>query len=194
MIRLDLIAGPNGAGKSTLVRYVLQPELPGSVFVNADEIAKNRWPEAPETHAYEGAAIAASTRELLITQRRPFIAETVFSHPSKLDLIREAQKAGYIVFLHVVLVDPDTSVARVKYRVQAGGHHVSEEKIRERHARLGSLLASAIKLADEAFLYDNSDIAGPRLIAMFSGGELIGAPKWPDWAPSEFALTWPNSS
>ena len=62
MKRLDLVAGPNGAGKSTFVELTLAPLLPGSVFVNADEIAKHRWPDDPPTHAHEAALIAAETR------------------------------------------------------------------------------------------------------------------------------------
>jgi predicted ABC-type ATPase len=78
MNRLDLVAGRNGAGKSTFVELTLAPLLPGSVFVNADEIAKQRWPEDPATHAYEAALIAAETRAKLIELGRVFIAETVF--------------------------------------------------------------------------------------------------------------------
>ena len=87
MNRLDLVVGPNGAGKSTFVELTLAPLLPESVFVNADEIARQRWPDDPATHAYDAARVAAETRFKLIELGRSFIAETVFSHPSKLDLI-----------------------------------------------------------------------------------------------------------
>ncbi|EFD16063.1 conserved hypothetical protein [Mycobacterium tuberculosis CPHL_A] len=94
MKRLDLVAGPNGAGKSTFVALTLAPLLPGIVFVNADEIAKQRWPDDPTSHAYQAAQVAADTRARLIDLGRPFIAETVFSHPSKLELIRTARTAA----------------------------------------------------------------------------------------------------
>ncbi|EUA27303.1 hypothetical protein I550_2452 [Mycobacterium intracellulare 1956] len=44
MQRLDLVVGPNGAGKSTFIPFTLAPLLPGSPVVNADEIARQRWP------------------------------------------------------------------------------------------------------------------------------------------------------
>jgi predicted kinase len=88
--RLDLVVGPNGAGKSSFVAITLKPQLPGSVFVNADEIAKRLWPEESEARSYDAARLAAETRTRLIETGEPFIAETVFSHRSKLDLIREA--------------------------------------------------------------------------------------------------------
>lgn len=188
MRRLDLVIGSNGAGKSTFIRLVLAPSLPPEVvFVNADLIAAQRWPDDPESHSYEAARIAEATRTSLIKAGRSFIAETVFSHPSKLDLITEAQAAGYQVFLHVVLVPEDLTVARVGYRVAAGGHSVPEHKIRERYQRLWTLAADAIRRADAASVYDNSDRSGPRIVAQFSAGTPVGLIAWPKWTPE--ALT-----
>src|SRR6516225_7729902 len=160
MKRLDLVVGPNGAGKSTFVELTLAPLLPGSVFVNADEIARQRWPDDPASHAYDAARVAADTRAKLIELGRSFIAETVFSHPSKLDLIRIARGGGFTVVLHVLLVPEDLAVERVKHRVRAGGHDVPETKIRERYQRLWALVADAIALSDSASVYDNSRLRG----------------------------------
>jgi predicted ABC-type ATPase len=189
--RLDLVVGPNGAGKSTFVALTLAPLLSGSVFVNADEIARQRWPDDTASRSYDAARVAADTRATLIELRRPFIAETVFSHPSKLDLIRAARAADYTVVLHVLLVPEDLAVERVKHRVAAGGHDVPETKVRERHRRLWALVAEAIALADTATLYDNSRLEGPRLVAQMSGGEIVGAPTWPAWAPQPLSSRWP---
>ena len=126
MNRLDLVVGPNGAGKSTFIAFTLSPLLPGSLVVNADEIARQRWPEDPASHAYDAARIAADTRAKLIELGRSLIAETVFSHPSKLDLIRGAHDEGFTVVLHALLVPENLAVERVRHRVQAGGHHVPE--------------------------------------------------------------------
>jgi predicted ABC-type ATPase len=192
MNRLDLVAGPNGAGKSTFVELTLAPMLGGSVFVNADEIAKQRWPKDPAAHAYEAALIAAETRAKLIELRRSFIAETVFSHPSKLELIDTAHTAGYIVVLHVVLIPEELAVARVAYRVKSGGHPVAENKIRERYHRLWALVAEAILRCDQATVYDNSGLKGPRIVAQMSDGFIVGSPAWPDWTPQALQTRWPT--
>ena len=184
MRQLHLVIGPNGSGKTTFVAEFLALELPGYAYVNADEIAKARWPADPAAHAYEAARVAAETRAHLIASGRSLIAETVFSHPSKLDLIRSAQEAGYEVVLHVMLVPEELAVRRVAYRVQAGGHDVPEHKIRERYHRLWRLVAHAIPLAERAVVYDNSRSAGPVKIAEFFGGLPIGAATWPKWAPA----------
>jgi predicted ABC-type ATPase len=190
MIRLDLVVGPNGAGKSTFVALTLAPLLPQSVFVNADEIARQRWPDDPAARSYDAARIAAQTRSELIEQGRPFIAETVFSHPSKLDLIDEAHAGGYTVVLHVLLIPEALAVERVKHRVQAGGHDVPENKIRERHRRLWRFVIEAIAKSDIATVYDNSRLDGPRIVAQCSGGEIVGAAKWPAWAPELLRSGW----
>jgi predicted ABC-type ATPase len=192
MNRLDLVAGPNGAGKSTFVELTLAPLLGGSVFVNADEIAKQRWPKDPASHAYEAALIAAQTRAKLIELRHSFIAETVFSHPSKLELIDTAKAGGYTVVLHVVLIPEELAVARVAYRVQSGGHPVAENKIRERYHRLWALVADAIARCDQATVYDNSDLKGPRIVAQMSDGFIVGSPAWPDWTPHALQTRWPT--
>jgi predicted ABC-type ATPase len=191
MKRLDLVVGPNGAGKSTFIAITLAALLARSVFVNADEIARQRWPEDPAAHAYEAARIAAATRSTLIAHGRSFIAETVFSHLSKLELLTEAQAAGYIVAVHAVLIPEDLAVQRVAYRVRAGGHSVPEAKIRERYRRLWRLAATAMARGDISTVYDNSRLAGPRIVAQLAGGEVIGSPAWPPWAPVPLTARWP---
>jgi predicted ABC-type ATPase len=180
---LELVVGSNGAGKTTFVDRTLMRRSPDSIFVNADVIAKQRWPHDPEGQSYEAARIAEQTRSELIARGTPFIAETVFSHPSKLDLIAQAQAAGYHVALHVLLIPCELAVARVRSRVAAGGHSVPEAKIRERYDRLWPLVARAVTSSDTAAVYDNSRVIGPQRVAEFTVGVAIGAPQWPAWTP-----------
>jgi predicted ABC-type ATPase len=168
----------------------LAPLLPRSVFVNADEIAKQRWPEDPASHAYDAATVAAQTRARLIELGQSFIAESVFSHPSKLDLVRDARANGFTIVLHVVLIPEDLAVERVKRRVLAGGHDVPEDKIRQRHRRLWAVVAAAITRSDTATVYDNSRRDGPRIVAQMSGGVTVGATSWPDWTPESLRSGW----
>ncbi len=173
-----MVVGPNGAGKSTFIALTLAPLLPGSVVVNADEIARQRWPQDPASHAYDAAKVAADTRAKLIDLGRSFIAETVFSHPSKLDLLHAARRAGFTVVLHVLLIPEDLAVERVRHRVRAGGHDVPETKIRERHRRLWTPVAEAMTLADLATGYDNSRLRGPAV-------------DWQAGAPETLRSRWP---
>ncbi|WP_285184584.1 zeta toxin family protein [Rhodococcus sp. MEB041] len=181
---LHLLAGPNAAGKSTFFARVLAPvtHLP---FVNADEIATENWPGDEQAHAYDASRLAAEQRVDLLAQAASFVTETVFSHPSKLDLIETANEAGYLVTLHIVAIPVDLAVARVVNRVEIGGHSVPEAKVRERYVRLWPLVRSAIDVVENARVYDNTNASNPfRVIARYDHGRLVGDPSWPSWAPA----------
>ena len=188
-----MVVGPNGAGKTTFVTEFLSSKLPGYAYVNADEIARARWPDDAGAHAYEAARVAAETRDRLIAAGRSLIAETVFSHSSKLELIRSAQEVGYHVVVHAMLVPEELAVKRVAYRAQAGGHDVPEHKIRERYHRCWQLVAQAISIADRAVVYDNSRPTGPLKTAELFCGLSIGAVAWPEWAPESMRSGWDES-
>jgi predicted ABC-type ATPase len=181
---LHVLAGPNGSGKSTFVARVLQPatHLP---FVNADEIAAERWPGAELEHAYQASRAAADLRRRMLSHGESFITETVFSHHSKVALVTQAVALGYLVNLHVMLVPADLAVARVAERVRRGGHQVPEEKIRERYARLLRLVVEARALADRSTFYDNSRASKPfRIVATYERGRPVGEADWPAWTPT----------
>lgn len=182
---LHLLAGPDGAGKASYVRDVLGP-VTGLPSINADQIAADTWPQAGMSHAYEAARIAEARRRQEIARGRSFISETVFSHPSKVDLVAEAMDAGFLVHLPVILVPVELSVQRVVDRVRRGGHDVPEQKIRERHRRSWSHISRAIRHSDVAEVFDNSSASAPfRPCAEFVHGQSIGAASWPSWAPAE---------
>lgn len=114
------------------------------------------------------------------------MAETVFSHESKLELVATARRAGYLTTLHVILVPEALSVERVALRVKLGGHSVPEEKVRSRYRRLWRLLRGAIGQVDSAVVLDNSRARRPfRPVARYRRGELLGEAEWPSWTPVE---------
>ena len=180
---LHVLAGPNGSGKSTFVARVLQPvtHLP---FVNADEIAAERWPGAELEHAYQASRAAADLRRRMLSHGESFITETVFSHPSKVDLIHQGVAAGYLVTLHAVLVPLELSLHRVEFRVRQGGHSVPPEKIRDRYHRLWPLVVEARVIAEQTRFYDNSRADRPfSPVASYQRGRPIGGGSWPSWTP-----------
>jgi len=182
---LHVIAGPNGAGKTTFYLRVLRPATHLD-FVNADVIAAERWPDAIGEHGYDAAELAAVERDHRIQARRSFATETVFSHESKLSLLHQAGEAGYLVSLHIILIPEDLAVARVINRVANGGHHVPEDKVRSRYGRLWGHLGEAVRLVDDARVYDNTRAAEPfLLVATYLDGRVTGDPQWPSWSPPE---------
>lgn len=182
---LHVIAGPNGAGKSSLYQDVIQPVM-AIPFVNADEIARRRWPDAVASHAYDAAELAQQERLEFLENGQSFVTETVFSHESKLELLRDAADHGYLTTLHIVMIPLELAIARVQIRVELGGHSVPINKITERFSRLWRLLAEGIELASDSVVYDNSRAARPFVkVANFHEGHLLDNPNWPIWAPDE---------
>jgi predicted ABC-type ATPase len=173
---LHLLAGVNGSGKTTFYRLHLASMTPGAEFVNADEIARSRWPGREDQHARDGAALAVERREELFAQRVTFVTETVFSHPSKLDLVRRARAEGYRVILyHIGLDSEELARARVATRVETGGHDVPADKLNARYARTQRLIPQAASMADLTFVYDNSGAGGTkthRHVMTMAGGEI----------------------
>lgn len=180
---LHLVAGPNGAGKTTFHQRIIAPTA--LEFVNADVLAAARWPGEEAVHAYEASALAATRREELFAERTSFATETVFSHPSKVELVRKAVNLGYLLYLHVILIPENLAVYRVADRVRHGGHGVPENKIRERYRRLWTHVADAVAIAHEARLYDNTRAGTPfRRVATSRDGGVVGATDWPAWTPA----------
>lgn len=177
--RLYLLAGGNGAGKSTFYRQQLA--VRNIPFVNADEIAKEL--PASATRDQQAWQQASDLRDRWLSEGINFAYETVFSHPSKLDVIRSAQTLGYeVILIYIHLTDPNLNLARVKNGHQAHERHdVPEDKILSRLPKLQAHMGQAIKLADEVLVYDNSSALAPyRLVARFTSGHPMTA-EIPDW-------------
>lgn len=181
---LVILAGPNGAGKSTLYETRIAPSL-AVPFINADVIQRDELKDSDIEAAYEAARIAAQRREEFFQERKSLATETVFSHVSKLELIKRAKALGYRVMLfHISVSSPDLSVARVAERVKEGGHPVPEEKIRDRYDRNGPLIRQAALLSDISLIFDNSALNQPPVhIMSLSNGKLsFVIPQLPEWA------------
>jgi predicted ABC-type ATPase len=185
---LIFLAGPNGAGKTTFFEaYLAGLGLP---YVNADRIARDLRAADPRASRDEidrrAFAEAERLRGALVEARLSFCTETVFSDPSgaKLGLLEDARARGFAVFLVFIgLEGPVLSLARVKQRVEQGGHDVPDAKLRARFPRTLANLRAGIPLADEAFVFDNSSYDRPyRVLAVYARGRLVSRhPPLPAW-------------
>lgn len=178
-----MLASGNGAGKSKF--YHTQLARRGIPFVNADILAKQLYPLAPEAHSYDAARIAAQLRSQLLLEGRSFCFETVFSHPSKIDFVAQAKALGYeIVLIFIHLDNVSLNQARIYQRVSEGGHSVPDEKVRSRLPRLLNLIKQTLPLCDQVYLLDNSRADNPfKQVAIVRNGKAeLKQNSIPEWA------------
>lgn len=108
-------------------------------------------------NSYFASVCADFIRRKLLEKRASFTLETVMSSVDKIELLRAAKRLGYRTYLYFIATDDfEINIARVKQRVEAGGHDVPESKVVERYTRSLNNLSKAIKLSDRAYLFDNS--------------------------------------
>jgi predicted ABC-type ATPase len=137
-----------------------------------------------ESNSYEGAYLASFLRYSLRKAGVPFAAESVFSHPSKLLEMEEAQMLGFRNYLYFVCTDShEINASRVKNRVAKGGHDVPDSRVVERYGKVLDNLKLAVELSYRAYLFDNSG-ENMILIAEYSRGQIVESQNltvFPNW-------------
>lgn len=156
--RLIILAGPNGSGKTTFsTNLATHPWGAGCRILNADDLAEQLggW-NRPDCIAKAQLRIRQELQSAL-SNREDIIYETVFSHPSKLELIRKARELGYFVRLFFICTEsPRINIDRVAGRVAKGGHTVPGDKVSSRYNRALMYGADALRLVQRGYFYDNS--------------------------------------
>jgi predicted ABC-type ATPase len=110
-----------------------------------------------EVNSYLASVAGDFLRQKLLAQKLSFTFETVMSHPSKVDILIQAQAAAFRTYLYFVATDdPAINISRVRNRVALKGHDVPEDKIVTRYHRSLDLLVDAIRHTNRAYIFDNS--------------------------------------
>ena len=172
MPNLYVIAGCNGAGKTTTSYTVLPEMLQCREFVNADEIARGLSPFQPETVSFQAGRIMLGRIRELLKGKNDFGFETTLASRGHVHIIRQAKKMGYtVVLIYFWLESPDLARARVKSRVEKGGHNITPVVIERRYERgLKNFFSFYQRLSDSWVIYDNSN-REPVLVA--KGNSLV---------------------
>ena len=176
-----VLAGHNGSGKSTMWRKRLssQFQIP---LINADRMMLSILPEPGSDGALDDWAQSLRDTDenwMKVAQdgvqafvghamraKVPFAMETVFSYweeqpdgsvLSKIDLIKDMQRAGYFVLLFFVgLTNVELSILRVQTRVAENGHDVPVDRLLKRFTKTQRAITAAANVADASIFTDNS--------------------------------------
>lgn len=173
--KIVILAGPNGAGKSTSAPELLKGALKVTEFVNADTIAQGLSLFSPEEVSFQAGRAMLKRIHSLAADQSDFAFETTLASRSfKQMIVKLKQKSNYsshLVFLW--LQSPELALARVKNRVEMGGHRVSEGIIRRRYkSGLWNFFNLYLPIMDNWYFYDNSSKDKPMLIAEGNGMEI----------------------
>jgi predicted ABC-type ATPase len=133
--RIVIIAGPNGAGKTTFAREYLRTADVGFQFVNADEIARLSIIELGS----QGQSNIRAGRIMLerideyVEARADLVIETTLATRIYANKILVWRTLGYhVALIYLRLRSVEDALARVRKRVELGGHNIPEQVIRRR--------------------------------------------------------------
>jgi predicted ABC-type ATPase len=190
------LAGTNGAGKSSIAGAMFLAK--GTDYFNPDDAAariRHAKPHLSEAEA-NSQAWNQGTRLLqrAIAERLNFAFETTLGGNTIPALLRSALSAGLEVRVwYVGLSSVELHIARVRARVEKGGHSIPEQKIRERFDRSRLNLIHLLPRLTELLVYDNSNEADPdaserpepKLLLYMASGKISGSCDLqliPEWA------------
>ena len=175
----------------------------GADYYNPDEAAQRFRTEIPSLTATQANAAAwGKGRQLLekaITEGLDFNFETTLGGNTLTRLLEKAVDKGFEVRVwYVGLAGVDLHLARVRSRVEHGGHDIPDEKIRERYDASRRNLIRLLPRLRELRVYDNSrdadPVAGvapePVLIVHTERGKIVSScnrASTPEWAKPIFA-------
>jgi len=153
---LVVMAGPNGSGKSTIAEEEQKSPCFPRLYINPDTIARSKGLaqySADLSIPRDALHAADAIRKACIDSGESFAYEAITS----LAYMQYAKTQGYKVeLIFITTLDPEINKERVRKRVANGGHFISTERIEANYARCMAQLADAVRLADEAKIYDNS--------------------------------------
>ena len=160
-----IVAGPNGAGKSTFAVHFLPDIVKCDNFINADMIAAGISPLNPENAQIAASRIFLQELRKNIRNKVDFAFETTLSGSSYLKMIKNLKNNGWhIILFYLWIPSVEFSSARVKQRVEQGGHNIPEDAISRRYSKsIKNLINRYIELCDKVYCLDNSGVI-PQLV------------------------------
>jgi len=170
----------------------------GADYFNPDDAAARIRHARPHVSEAEANSQAWNQgRRLLqraIAERLNFAFETTLGGNTIPALLSSAVSAGLEVRVwYVGLSSVELHIARVRARVEKGGHPIPEQKIRERFDRSRLNLIRLLPRLTELLVYDNSSEANPdagerpepKLLLHMDSGKIVGSCDLrliPEWA------------
>lgn len=158
-----ILRAPLPVDEASLVNFLFESGYPGEIQrpFRDGRIAlagdSFRFVDGQSATTYTVSLLANFFQSQMIEAGTSFSQETVFSHPGKVEALRQAKTRGFRTYLYFVATDnPAINVGRVRQRAKAGGHDVPVDKIVDRYHRALGQIAPALPWVSRAYFFDNS--------------------------------------
>ncbi len=181
---LWLVAGPNGAGKTTAVqRRPITELLPTGLALNADDWTlellhaagyahfEDAPPEILRATFIEAAEQTFTVAKNALAQGETVIVETVLSTRKFEPLVELAhERSGIFGLIYIALASSAVSAARVRRRVERGGHDVPADRLAARWQRSAENLGWFARRADMFWVLNNTDSKRDHPLPLLANG------------------------
>jgi len=128
MPKVLIFAGANGSGKTTFAKSILEP---GFIFINADDIKKDKKLSYLEAGKESLCLIDDS-----IAENKDFSFETTMSGIGLSKRFEKLKKEKYYITIFYLFAYPiELLIERIKERVAKGGHMVADKDVIRRYYR-----------------------------------------------------------
>jgi predicted ABC-type ATPase len=191
-----VLAGVNGSGKSSIGGAMFRAR--NADYYNPDEAARKTLTLHPDLDLPTANAraweIGRALLEKAITENLDFAFESTLGGRTITRMLASAGASGIGIFIwYAGLASVDLHLARVRSRVQQGGHDIPETDIRRRWDGSRENLIRLLPLLAELRMFDNSEegdpsqgiAPAPRLILEMARGKITGPKnleRTPGWA------------
>ncbi len=156
-----------------------EPDLWTKIIVEKNILKINT-----QVDSYLAADIAEFIRQELLESEMSFSSETVMSHISKIDFLKQARSQRFKVYLYFVATEnPEINISRVNVRVAQNGHAVAPETVTDRYYKSLSQVRDALRNSDDAYFWDNSGSASSLIADIKEGSKvtIVDVEKVPNW-------------
>ncbi|MDO8603609.1 MAG: AAA family ATPase [Candidatus Omnitrophota bacterium] len=128
MPKVLIFAGANGSGKTTFAKSIIEP---GFIFINADDIKKDKKLSYIDAGKESLRLISKS-----IAENKDFSFETTMSGIGLSKRFESLKKEKYTVIIFYLFAYPiELLIERIRERVAKGGHMVANEDVIRRYYR-----------------------------------------------------------
>ncbi len=155
---LEIVAGPNGSGKSTFAESFLVAFKGRKNYLNPDLISAAVSPGANVAGLFTAGRILLQQIDEHLFQHSDIAFESTLSGRTYLKVLQRAKAEGYFIRIYFLyLRSSRINLARVKRRVQLGGHNVPRIDVLRRFPRSYLNFWNHYRLlADDWILADNT--------------------------------------